>query len=183
MERQQYNDKYTEHKITYGEMQYDGIQQLYEYVYNIQPNIHTFIDIGSGRGKLCMYMASKPMIEQSVGIELVECRHIDAEQLKSKLKSEYAEKVLLVNDNIFNVCFSSLLHNSHANTMIWFSNLCFDQDTTVRIFEKIKAELHVGTIIACSQAIKTNTESFTLLHTILVPMSWTNESRVYIYTF
>jgi len=80
--REECETEYTGHKITYGEMEYEGIQQLYEHVTShLSPKIDTFIDIGSGRGKLCMYMASKPKITSVLGIELVRQRHYDALQL------------------------------------------------------------------------------------------------------
>ena len=78
-----FKQKYKEHKTTYGEMEYEGIEKLYEAVKEFEPTC--FMDIGSGRGKLCMYMASKPEIKHSLGIELVKERHDDAKKLKSKL--------------------------------------------------------------------------------------------------
>ena len=64
------NCNYDGHKITYGEMEYNGIQQLYSIIaekYN--KNIDCFMDIGSGRGKLCMYMAAQPKIKHVLGVE------------------------------------------------------------------------------------------------------------------
>ena len=169
--------KYNEHKIVYGEMEYDGIQQLYSFItkkYN--SNINCFIDIGSGRGKLCMFMASQPKINKVLGIELVEQRHHDAEKLKKDLASDYSNKVELVNNDVLKV---DLTKYNNYNIFIWFSNLCFDQETTNNIFEKLKSELPKETIICCSK--KTNNSSFIQIDNINIPMSWNKSSNVSIY--
>lgn len=169
--------KYAEHKITYGEMDYDGIQQLYSFItkkYN--PKINCFIDIGSGRGKLCMFMASQPKITNVLGIELFEQRHNDAEKLKETLDSEYANKVELINNDAFKV---DLTKYNKYNVFIWFSNLCFDQEATNKIFEKLNSELPKGTIICCSK--KTDNINFTQIDSIAIPMSWNKSSQVSIY--
>jgi hypothetical protein len=177
--REKNHDKYgAEHKITYGEMEYEGIDKLYAYVSSIRP-IDTFIDIGSGRGKLCMYMASKPQIQRALGVELVESRHADAMFLKRQLKSDFADKVEFINSNIFNVDLSCYA-NSHI--FIWFSNLCFEQSSTNKIFDKLKQELPVGTIVTCSNQINEEVRGFTLLDTRQIPMSWHRDSNVYVYT-
>jgi len=169
---------YDGHKITYGEMEYDGIQQLYSIItdkYNT--NIDCFMDIGSGRGKLCMFMAAQPKIKHVLGVELVEKRHQDAENLKSKLTSSYANKVELLNENIFNV---NLREHSGENVFVWFSNLCFDQANIELIFKKFTEELPSGSIICCSKKPDSNT-GLNFLETIKIPMSWSKESNVYMY--
>jgi len=162
---------------TYGEMQYEGIQELYQYVTkNYNNKINTFIDLGSGRGKLCMYMAAQPKIKNVLGIELVKERHNDAENLKSQLQYEYANKVILINKNIFDV---DLELYTNKQIFIWFSNLCFNQTGVIDIFKKLQNTLPKDTIICCS---KPPTEPIgTYLNTIKVSMSWCDDSNVYIY--
>jgi hypothetical protein len=168
---------YDGHKITYGEMEYDGIQQLYSTILNkYNKKIDCFMDIGSGRGKLCMYMAAQPKTKKVLGIELVEQRHRDASILQQQLKSEYADKVMLLNNDIFNINLSNYSGN---NVFVWFSNLCFDQDITNKIFEKLNDELPKGSIISCSKQPKES--SLIFLESITIPMSWTSNSNVYIY--
>lgn len=168
---------YDGHKITYGEMEYDGIEKLYTYIskhYNSK--IDCFIDIGSGRGKLCMFMAAQPKIKHVLGIELVKQRHDDAEVLKSELKNEYSNKVELLNKNVLEINFQNYKNNQ---IMIWFSNLCFEQNTTNEVFQKLKTEMPSGTIICCSK--QPNPQVGDFLHDILIPMSWSQNSNVYIY--
>jgi len=168
---------YDGHKITYGEMEYDGIEKLYTYIskhYNSK--IDCFIDIGSGRGKLCMFMAAQPKIKHVLGIELVKQRHDDAEVLKSELKNEYSNKVELLNKNVLEINFQNYKNNQ---IMIWFSNLCFEQNTTNEVFQKLKTEMPSGTIICCSK--QPNPQVGHFLQDIIIPMSWSQNSNVYIY--
>jgi len=168
---------YEGHKIIYGEMEYNGIEELYTYIIkNHNPNIDCFIDIGSGRGKLCMYMAAQPKIKFVLGVELVKQRHDDAEILKTDLKYEYANKVNLLNKNVLDIDFEEF---KNKQIFIWFSNLCFEQTSTNSIFEKIKTSLPAGTIICCSKQPFPIVGTF--LSTITVPMSWNKASNVHIY--
>ena len=163
--------------ITYGEMEYDGIQRLYNLItkhYN--PKINCFLDLGSGRGKLCMYMASLSKIKYVLGVELVKQRHDDAEILKSELNFEYANKVDLLNKNIYDIDFEEY---KNKQIFIWFSNLCFDQTGIDNIFQKLKNSLPSGTIVCCSKKPLENFGEY--LNSIQVPMSWNKESNVYIY--
>jgi hypothetical protein len=174
-------NSYADHKITYGEMTYEGIELLYQYVlkncFQILP--HCFIDIGSGRGKLCLYMAEKNNIEQTIGIELVKSRYDDAIKLKEDLNFEsYTRKVKFYNSNIFDLSLRKIIYTSPV--FIWFSNLCFESSTTDSIFNKIVSELPIGSIICCSKT-PTNIINCTLINTIIIPMSWSNNSNVYIY--
>jgi tRNA G46 methylase TrmB len=180
--KQQYDSKilenlYEGHKITYGEMEYDGIHQLYNYVKkNYNPDINCFIDIGSGRGKLCMYMASQPKIKKVLGVEVVKERHDDAEYIKSQLNYDYSQKVILLNNDILSV---DLKEYKNSQILIWFSNLCFEVPTIDIIFNKIKNELPKGTIVCCSKNPTTFKADY--LNSITIPMSWTKLSNVYIY--
>ena len=168
---------YEGHKVTYGEMEYNGIELLYKHItkkYN--SNISSFIDVGSGRGKLCMFMAAEPKIRKVIGIELVKERHDDAEALKTNLDPLYADKVTLLNSDIFKI---DLQDFNLSNVFVWFSNLCFDQNVTDDIFKKLIAELPSGSIICCS---KPHTlPELHLLDSIQIPMSWNSSSNVKIY--
>lgn len=166
---------YTGHNITYGEMEYKGIEMLYRHIMKSYDNgVNTFIDVGSGRGKLCMYMAVQPKIKRILGIELVKQRHEDAVQLKTELAPEYSKKVELLNQNVLEIDFSPF---SNSRVFVWFSNLCFDQSITNSIFCKLQEELPKGSIICCSK----KPEMYEDIETIPIEMSWTKTSNVYIY--
>ena len=170
-DKEMFKQKYKEHKTTYGEMEYEGLEKLFRYIKKFEPRINTFIDVGSGRGKLVLYMAGKPTIKKSIGIELVDKRHEDALDLKNKLEifENYTNKVDLLNKNVLEISFQEYLPTD-GFVFVWFSNLCFDQEITDSIFEKMREELPKGSIICCSQCPKTN--DLDNIPSIKIPMTW-----------
>jgi tRNA G46 methylase TrmB len=176
------NDRssYIGHNITYGEMNYDGMKVLYTYLQTINPEINTFIDIGSGRGKLCLYLASLPKIKKCIGIELVKSRCDDAIELKSRLSSAFADKVEFICGDIFSIDLSER-SGTDAKVFVWFSNLCFNQETVDEVFEKIVNELPKGSILCCSKKTISENPRITFIETVPIEMSWNKESNVHIY--
>jgi SAM-dependent methyltransferase len=181
-------DSYDGHNITYGEMNYDGMKYLYTYVQTINPEINTFIDIGSGRGKLCLYLASLPKIKKCIGIELVKTRYDDAIELKSRLSPLFADKVEFICGDIFSIDLSERLINGSSNdsgtdakVFVWFSNLCFKQETVDDVFEKIVNELPKGSILCCSKKTISENPRITFIESVPIEMSWNKASNVHIY--
>lgn len=169
---------YPGHKITYGEMDYSGIDQIVHSFPN--QTFTSFLDIGSGRGKLCLYIASEPSIIKSVGIELVTPRHQDAVKLQSKLNEfdKFVKKVEFINQD-----FLTCELDQFANTtpLVWISNLCFDPELTNRFFNKLINEMPSGTIIACSKQYTDTNSKLKELNSIQVKMSWSDSSQVHLY--
>jgi hypothetical protein len=170
------NTLYFNHK-TYGEIEYEGIQKIYNYVkkkYN--RSIDCFMDIGSGRGKLCLYMAAEPDIKKVLGVELMKERHDDAIKLKSELKSEYADKVVLLNKNVLKIDFEDY---QHSNIFVLFNNLAFNDQLTDKIYDKLEKELPKGTILCCTRPPNKGIDI--LLNYIQVKASWDNECEIFFY--
>lgn len=168
-------NKTLKYNTTYGEMEISGIEKLYNHLKPMN-SFDCFMDLGSGKGKICMYMAKQPDIKQVVGIELVDERHEEALQLMKTLKPEDAQKVSLQLNDIFKV---SLKKYKDMNTFIWISSLCFPQDVVNNIFKKIKKELKEGTIICCSKTPTVNIGK--LIGTLTVPQTWNKDHLVSIY--
>lgn len=178
-------------------MEYEGMQRLYSYVKKINGHIDTFIDVGSGRGKLCMFMASQPEISRVLGVELVTQRHEDALALKAELIEyqrtgktvskrvlncptggggiDYANKVTFLNQNVLEIEFAGYV----GEVFVWFSNLCFDQSTTNDIFAKLAKELPKGSIICCSK--EPSVEIGESIGEVIIPMTWSKNSTVFMY--
>ena len=170
------DDRYKNDQITYGEMNYNGIEILYKYLNNKYKNnkLSIFLDVGSGRGKLCMYMGSYQKIKKSIGIELVEERHQNAVELLNKLPKKYSKNVELFNGNILNKDLTKIITEP---TFIWWSNLCFDSDKIEEIYAKLKSEIPSKSILCCSKTIINGN----LAGEIKIPMSWREDSNVLIY--
>jgi len=170
--------KYNGHTITYGEMTYEGLEVLYTHILQyVKPSY--FLDVGSGRGKLCLYMASKPNIIKSYGIELVADRVRDANRLKRTLAaSPLAKKCDFINANIFDISISDKIT---GQAFVWFSNLCFEPSTTAQIYSKLVDELPVGSVICSSKIPETPPSALRSLGSIQVAMSWNAGSNVFMY--
>ena len=168
---------YKGHKITYGELTYEGIELLSKNF--IECNF--FLDIGSGRGKLSLYMACKDNIEKSIGIELVKERHDDAIQLKEKLNnySNFISKVEFINDDIFNTELNKIFNKP---VLVYISNLVFDTELNNRLFNKLSKELNNKSIIVCSKKHTIeNIDNLEYYNKMLIDQSWNKKSNVYIY--
>jgi len=167
---------YDDHKITYGEMDYDGLNSLIKYL-NI--NFTSFIDIGSGRGKICFYILKYPEIQKSFGIEIVKERHEDALELKNKLSHfNETKNVQFINDDFLNV---NLQDFQNSKPLIWFSNLCFTEKITNDIYNKIINEMPTETIICSSKIPTINSNKLSKIGETQIKMSWNSTSNVYCY--
>jgi len=175
------NNSYEGHVITYGEMEYEGMVKLIEHLKNKElANFDHFIDLGSGRGKLSLQLASLPYIKKSIGIEIVKERHDDAEENKMKLNDykNFTDKVVFINDDFNKV---ELSIHIKGITLVWLSNLCFPQELTNKIFNKLLDILPPQSIIACSKEHLLDNKQLSRFDTLQVPMSWNNDATIYLY--
>ena len=163
-------EKYKDKDIVYGEMNYNGMNKLHKYVKKMNPKLNIFMDIGSGRGKLCFYM--EPMMKKCIGLEIVKERYDHSLQLKKQLKSK---NVKLYNEDFLH---KDIKYGKRDKVFCWISNLCFSEDLTNNIYLKLIQTLPKGSIV-CSSKIPSEIENFTKLQ---VPMSWSTNSYVNIYT-
>jgi hypothetical protein len=179
--------KKQEYATTYGEMDYPAIE-LFNNKFNPHNEIKYFIDFGSGRGKLPLFMAF--YVEKSFGIELVKNRHDDAVKLKEQLAKEYSKftnKVELLNTDMFDFLKTINKNTFKSPVLIWISNLCFSEKITSRLFNELLAKMPSGSIIGCSKIpnvipegiIPLNNENGT--NKLIVKMSWSETSVIYIY--
>ena len=173
---------------TYGEMEYNGVESLNK---QINPNnkIKYFLDIGSGRGKLPCWFGGIPNIIKSIGIEIVEQRCLDAQELKSKLAKKYpvqTNKIELICGSFENQNLGQLV-DSNSDTLVWISNLCFGPELTETVFTQILNKMAKGTIICCSRkpsdTIDSNTTNKLIFKSqIQIQMSWWDKlSDVYVF--
>ena len=179
--------KYPKQKIIYGEMEYEGMRDLYAYVRGLEPSLGGFMDIGSGRGKLCLFMAEFPEIKYSIGIELVHKRCRDARKLKRDLGEDFVsitKKVQFLCKNALEIDYPTLIPRNSSPCFVWFSNLCFVSETSDAILRKLSVELPHGSIVACSQALSEETreeDGIQKIGKVSVAMSWNTSSNVFVY--
>lgn len=178
------------HPITYGEVTYEGIDILQKRVfqkYLQNRNNVVFIDIGMGRGKLPLYMSANPHIVKSIGVELVKERYEDAIQLKKDILKKgkfqrFTDKVLFINgDFLKDETTKDIQELTKSNPcFIWISNLCFGNDLTNKIFDKLHDLIHRDSIVCCSVA-PPHQPKFDFQEEVVIPMSWSKNSNVNIF--
>jgi hypothetical protein len=93
-------------------------------------------------------------------------------------KCELTNKVEFTNKDILEA--TDILNNYISKpVLVWISNLCFNQDTTNKIFSNLLNILPNNSIIGCSKEPQTN--NLILLEKMDVPMSWNPNSQIYVY--
>ena len=167
------SDLYKDYHITYGEMEYDGVETICN-IKDIDNSFDTFIDIGSGRGKIVLYMATK--FNKSIGIEIVKERNDDANKLLLSLSnySFFTNKVSFINDDVLNIKFTN------NKCLIFMNNTCFTQIFTDNLFKKLINEISNGSIIMCNHKC-TQIDKIKFLYDKNIPMSWNKNNIVYFY--
>lgn len=139
------------YSTVYGELTYEGIDLLGKMIE--RQKIRTFMDIGSGNGKIPIILALKPSIIESFGVELVEERHKNAVCVLKKLSEnprfkEVVKKINIVNDDMFNINFTV---HAKEPALVFISNLCFGEEITTQLFIKLGKELPIGSVVASSK--------------------------------
>lgn len=171
-------DKYNKqgHSTTYGEMEYDGFDKIMQFFSKERPD--AFLDIGCGRGKLCLYANNFPNIQKSIGIEIVRDRYLDALNLLENVQEyPYSTNINFINDDFRNFDVSQIYDHK---PFVWISNLCFNQQTTNDIFNIILDKFPTGTVIGCSKQHTLSHPKLMSLGTVNIEMSW-SKSNVHCY--
>jgi predicted RNA methylase len=174
-----YSDEiHQQYATTYGEMTLKGIELLVKLFEKTQPrriypiNHQTFYDLGSGLGKNVMMVASLVPGIKSKGIELVKERHNKAMIAYNALKNKSKE-------NIEFICGSFFDYNVSDAAWIFISNLCFTDEINKKLTEQLENQVKQNTLIACSVELPVNT--FKLIYTGSIPMTWEKNSALYLY--
>jgi hypothetical protein len=173
---------------TYGEMDYSAIEK-FNNEFNSDKKIKYFIDFGSGRGKLPLFMGDK--VNKSIGIELVTERHDDAVKLKDTLSKKFNQitnKVELINGDMFEYLKSVDKSTFDGPVLIWISNLCFGQEITTKLFDELAKKMPSGTVIGSSKipeniprGVEPIVDSKSSESKITVSMSWSKGSQIYLH--
>jgi len=167
--------------VTYGELKAESIPILYE-IYsryaplsNIISSYRNFYDLGCGVGKIVLGLTALNSSLKGVGIELISERVQQANTALQRLRDTS------IKQRVEFVCLSFLDDSINYSNACWIfiSNLCFTDDTKQQLTEKLERELNTGSIVVCSKAL--NSTKFEQLNYITLPMSWSDESKVYVY--
>ncbi len=160
---------------TYGEITYEGVDQLLRTLHVTDHDV--FYDLGSGVGKMVIQVCLDTPIKKSVGIELSGTRHADAmniaEQLKKKNYIKQNKMLRFECKNILNADISDA-------TIVYLASTCFSDECMKKVTKKL-ATLKKGLRVITLRKLPDN-EAFTLTATYNLPMTWSNQTPVYVYT-
>jgi hypothetical protein len=167
--------------LTYGELKTESIPILYE-IYsryaplsNIISSYRNFYDLGSGIGKIVLGLTALNSSLKGVGIEVISERVQQANTALQRLRDTS------IKQRVEFVCLSFLDDSINYSNACWIfiSNLCLSDDTAQQLTEKLERELNNGSIVVCSKQL--NSTKFEQLNHITLPMSWSDQSKVYVY--
>lgn len=182
-----FKKKNYENAYTFGTLSQEGLHDilLKSKEYNKNLKNPTFLDIGSGDGRIVIW-AIKEGIKRSLGVELSKSRYELSNQYKERLNKDEQDKIEFYNDDILNFD----VKNNDID-IIYISSLCMPQHLLHKITEKLSKETKKGTLIfSSSPLIKTmtprptplvNDKNLKYIGELDVKQSWKNESNINIY--
>jgi hypothetical protein len=173
-----YDPKYV---LTYGEITPEGAELMIDAFEKHKPlasypsDQRSFYDLGSGIGKMVLYMAAHVPAIMSKGIELVAERHEKAMVAFNMLKDKSVKKRIEL------ICGSFMDRSLHDAAWIFVSNLCFSDAVCVEMAAKLAKEVRSGTLIVSSKSFSFPEDTFETLEKCSVPMTWNATHELHMY--
>lgn len=155
---------------TYGEITYEGLSKLLSDLKLSKKDI--FYDLGSGNGKVIIQTAYETPVKKAVGIELSPTRFKQANEVKTKLPKDMANRVVFKEEDIVN-------SNISDATVIFMCSTCFP-DSLMNTLAKKFLKLRPGTTILSLKRLPTN-DLILLEKEYHLPMTWSENTSVYRY--
>lgn len=162
----------------YGEITYDGMEPLYSALRLQQGDV--VYDLGSGLGKLVLYLALRGDATRCVGIEVGERRHSLAEQAAARLKEDLAKGELALKPSAFDLVLGDIRHNLYRDaTIVIFSNLCMDMSLNAHALRNFCKCPDLKTIISVAPMMPH--QRLKLTGMVRVSCTWAKISSWHIY--
>jgi hypothetical protein len=163
-----------DYNLTYGELNWEGMENISKYMELKDWSKNTFIDLGSGNGRTLAY-AILNGFKEAKGTELVQARHNYALKMRNKLDSYMKDKIKLSNKDLFKLDPSYFPPGS----VVFISNLVFPKETTQKLINFLSENTPSDVIIILS-SIPDNLGKFKLIEKLELSMSWSPNSTSYI---
>ena len=120
-------------KFVYGEIRKAGVETIYKEISEYD-GLDTFVDVGSGTGKICLHMSMISNFENIVGIEIVTGRHLYAIELQQNLGRDF-DNVTFLNDDILKIEFE-------RPCVVFTNDVCFANQLTKIIWDSLPVGSH-----------------------------------------
>lgn len=168
------SNTFGDYNLTYGELNWEGMENISKYMELKDWSKNTFIDLGSGNGRTLAY-AILNGFKEAKGTELVQARHNYAMKMRNKLDSYMKDKIKLSNKDLFKLDPSYFPPGS----VVFISNLVFPKETTQKLINFLSENTPSDVIIILS-SIPDNLGKFKLIEKLELSMSWSPNSTSYI---
>lgn len=165
-------DKYsTKYSTEYGEIQYQGMQNIYQIAND--RGIRIFYDIGCGVGK-SLIMAIMLGYDKAVGIELVDARYNKACVVLNRIPVKLRKRIEIYNGDMME--FERAFEEKEP-VAVFVSNLTWPKKVTKEFYHKYGNGLPPGSIIVSSLFYcYVEDETSFIRKDINIPMSWDSKS-------
>jgi len=163
-----------DYNLTYGELTWEGMQNVSKYMELKDLPKNTFIDLGSGNGRTLAY-AILNGFKEAKGTEIVQARHDYAMKMREKLDDYMRDKIKLSKNDLFKLDPSYF----PTGSVVFISNLVFPEETNQKLINFLSKTTPSDTIIILS-ALPKDMKNFKLIEKIDAPMSWSKNSQCYV---
>ena len=147
-------------KFVYGEIRKAGVETIYKEISEYD-GLDTFVDVGSGTGKICLHMSMISNFENIVGIEIVTGRHLYAIELQQNLGRDFGN-VTFLNDDILKIEFE-------RPCVVFTNDNCFPNQLTKIIWDSLPVGSH---FISCKNLGNSVKEIYLDVTWQLEPCRW-----------
>ena len=147
-------------KFVYGEIRKAGVETIYKEISEYD-GLDTFVDVGSGTGKICLHMSMISNFENIVGIEIVTERHLYAIELQQNLGRDF-DNVTFLNDDILKIEFE-------RPCVVFTNDVCFANQLTKIIWDSLPVGSH---FISCKNLGNSVKEIYLDVTWQLEPCRW-----------
>lgn len=171
--------------FVYGEITFQGFKEIYDYTEkefgkDYMSNLDSFVDLGSGSGKVCLASAILGNFKKCIGVELLG----NLTALSDSIKDIYEYMIKNSDDDLLNIrknknftklefINNDLLNYDFSKDSIVFTNsTCWGEDMLKKISIKAEQMKKDNIIINTDQQLYLNSKSWLKLKPINIKMSW-----------
>lgn len=167
-------DSYKNVPTGYGEMTWEGIHSIADFIKKKDSSCKTFIDIGSGSGKLLTMSVATNFFTKARGVEIVKERYDYSIEKRKELPFLFRSKIDIHYGDIF-----TKKDFFEPNSVIFVSNLLFPRELNIQLFDYLYKNAKKNTFVVVSVDDPLRRKEY--IQSLKVPMTWLENSVCYIY--
>ena len=142
----------------------------------------TFVDLGSGVGRMVLHVAMRWGASRSCGVELSQSRHAVA----TSVASLAAEQGLVSSQRVEFVCCDLLRAQPHLrgnNVGVYCASLLFDDEVMHKLASMLDSHTNVRWVASLRELPSQSMSDLRLDTVLRLPMSWDDEATTEVYVY